>query len=57
LLDHCKPGEVLVSEVAKEMAEKRLKSVEFGRRRLLKIRGLAGKVAVYPIEGKKIDAG
>lgn len=56
LLDHCKPGEVVVSEVAKEMAEKRLKSVEFGKRRLVKIRGLAGKVAVHPAKAVRADA-
>lgn len=49
LLDHCKPGGVLVSEVAKELAEKRLKKIAWGRRRLVKIRGLAGKVAAYPV--------
>ncbi|HJR45838.1 MAG TPA: adenylate/guanylate cyclase domain-containing protein [Actinomycetota bacterium] len=50
LLDHCKPDYVLVSEAAKELAEKRLRSVEFGRRKVVKIRGLSSKVAVYPIK-------
>lgn len=50
LLDHCKPDHVLVSEPAKELAEKRLRKIEFGRRRLVKIRGLSTKVAVYPVK-------
>jgi len=50
LLDHCKPDHVLVSEAAKELAEKRLRKTEFGRRRSVKIRGLSTKVAVYPVK-------
>ncbi|MDQ3962359.1 MAG: adenylate/guanylate cyclase domain-containing protein [Actinomycetota bacterium] len=49
LLDHCKPDEVIVSEAAKELAEKRLRSVDFGRRRLVKIRGLSSKTVVYSV--------
>jgi class 3 adenylate cyclase len=49
LLDHCRPGEVVVSEAAKELAERRLKKIRFGRRRQLKIRGLAGRVPVYSV--------
>ncbi|MGH2806902.1 MAG: adenylate/guanylate cyclase domain-containing protein [Actinomycetota bacterium] len=47
LLDHCKPGEVVVSRTAKELAEKRLRKVEFGRERRVKIRGLAGPKTIY----------
>jgi class 3 adenylate cyclase len=47
LLDHCKPGEVIVSEAAKELAEKKLRAIEFGRRRNVKIRGLSMKVPAY----------
>lgn len=47
LLDHCKPDRVVVSEAAKELAEKRLKSVEFVSRRAVKIRGLTGRTTVY----------
>ncbi|MEA2447007.1 MAG: adenylate cyclase, partial [Actinomycetota bacterium] len=43
LLDHCKPNEVVVSETAKDLAAKRLRSVEFGRRKMAKIRGLSTK--------------
>lgn len=50
LLDHCRPDHILVSEAAKELAEKRLRKVKFGKRRILKIRGLSTKVAVYPID-------
>lgn len=50
LLDHCKPDQVIVSEAAKELAEKRLRKTDFGRRKLVKIRGLSTKVAVYPIK-------
>lgn len=47
LLDHCKPDRVVVSEAAKELAEKRLRSVEFTTRRAVKIRGLSGRTTVY----------
>ena len=50
LLDHCKPDQVLVSEPAKEMAEKRLRKTQFGKRKMVKIRGLSTKVAVYPVK-------
>ena len=47
LLDHCKPDRVVVSEAAKELAEKRLRSVEFTTRRAVKIRGLSGRTTIY----------
>lgn len=47
LLDHCKPDRVVVSEAAKELAERRLKSVAFTSRRAVKIRGLTGRTTVY----------
>lgn len=47
LLDHCRPGAVIVSEAAKELAERRLKKIDFGSRRTVKVRGLAGKIPVY----------
>ncbi len=49
LLDHCKPDQVLVSEAAKELADKRLRKITFGKRKVVKIRGLSTKVAAYPI--------
>lgn len=50
LLDHCKPDQILVSEAAKELAEKRLRKVSFGRRKAVKVRGLSTRVAVYPVQ-------
>jgi class 3 adenylate cyclase len=47
LLDHCKPDEVIVSRPAKELAEKRLKKMDFGREHRVKIRGLAGRKTIY----------
>ena len=47
LLDHCRPGEVIVSRPAKELAEKRLKKMDFGRERRVKVRGLAGRKTIY----------
>lgn len=47
LLDHCKPGEVIVSNPAKELAEKRLKKIDFGMERQVKVRGLAGRKTIY----------
>jgi class 3 adenylate cyclase len=47
LLDHCEPGEVIVSEAAKELAARRLKKVRFRKERVIKIRGLSTPVRVY----------
>ena len=52
LLDHCKPNQVIVSEAAKELAEKKLRAIEFGKRRNVKIRGLSMKVPVYTARRK-----
>ncbi len=52
LLDHCRPGGVLVSDAAKELAGNRLKSVEFGKKKTVKIRGLAGRVDAYPVRSR-----
>lgn len=54
LLDHCKPGGIIVSEAAKELADRRLKTVEFGRRRVVKVRGLSSKVVVYPVKSADV---
>lgn len=53
LLDHCRPDEVVVSETAKDLAEKRLRSVEFGKRKIAKIRGLSTKAPIYPVNARK----
>jgi adenylate cyclase len=47
LLEHSRPGEVLVSEAAKRGAERRLKSVAFEGRREVAVRGVADKLPVY----------
>lgn len=49
LLDHCEPGAIIVSEAAKELAEKRLKKVRFRERRVVKIRGLSTPVSAYSV--------
>ena len=49
LLDHCEPSEIVISETAKELAERRLRKIAFARRRVVKIRGLSTKVAVYSV--------
>lgn len=47
LLDHCKPDEVIVSEAAKDLAERRLRRVSFSDRRIVKIRGLTIPIPIY----------
>lgn len=50
LLDHCSPDEIVISEAAKELAEKRLKKIRFGARRKVKIRGLASRITVFGVD-------
>jgi class 3 adenylate cyclase len=47
LLDHCRPGGVVVSQPAKELAEKRLRKTRFSKPRQVKIKGLTTKVTVH----------
>ena len=47
LLDHCEPGEVVVSTPAKDLSEKRLKKISFGKQRSVKVKGLAGRKTIY----------
>ena len=47
LLDHCEPGQVVVSTPAKELSEKRLKKISFSKERSVKVRGLAGRKTIY----------
>jgi class 3 adenylate cyclase len=49
LLDHCEPGEVVVSRPAKDLSERRLKKISFGRERRVKIKGLAGAKTIYAV--------
>jgi class 3 adenylate cyclase len=55
LLEHCKPEQVVVSETAKEAAEKRLKKIAFGKRKTAKIRGLSSKVPIYVVNPTEKD--
>lgn len=50
LLDHCAPDEIIVSDPAKAMAEKRLKKARFRDRRRVKIRGLTTPAEVWTVE-------
>lgn len=49
LLDSCVPGEIVVSEAAKELAGRRLKKISFGKEREVKVRGLTSKVRIYSV--------
>ena len=49
LLDHCEPGAIIVSEAAKDLAEKRLKKVRFREQRVIKIRGLSTPMSVFSV--------
>ena len=53
MLDLCKPGEIVVSEAAKELGEKRLKKVAFVNKRSSKVRGLTSRVTVYNVVRNK----
>ena len=46
LLDHCRPGEVLVSREARTKAGRRLRSVRYSPERRVAVRGVDGEVAV-----------
>lgn len=49
LLDHCEPGEIIVSDAAKELAAARLKKIRFKSPRTIKIRGLSTPVKVFSV--------
>jgi class 3 adenylate cyclase len=49
LLDHCEPEEVIVSDAAKRLAEKRLKKIKFKNPREIKIKGLTTPMRVYSV--------
>ncbi|MGH2751950.1 MAG: adenylate/guanylate cyclase domain-containing protein [Actinomycetota bacterium] len=50
LLDHCKPGEVIVSEAAYDLAVKRLRKIGFTRAKRIKIKGLTSRVTVTTVD-------
>jgi class 3 adenylate cyclase len=54
LLEFCDPGEVLVTEEAKRLAEKRLKSVAFSPPRRVDPRGIPEQVTTFHV--RKIEA-
>jgi class 3 adenylate cyclase len=54
LLDHCEPGEIVVSEAAMELARRRLRKIDFDHGREVKVRGLAGRVAVYSVNPQTV---
>jgi class 3 adenylate cyclase len=47
LLQHCKPGEIVVTDEAKTKAERRLTSVSFDGRRTIRVRGIDTPVIVH----------
>jgi class 3 adenylate cyclase len=49
LLDHCEPDEIVVSEAAKDLAQRRLRKIAFDHRREVKVRGLAGRSVLYSV--------
>ena len=49
LLDSCEPGEIVVSEAAKDLAGRRLRKISFGNEREVKVRGLTSKIRVYSV--------
>ena len=49
LLDHCEPGEIVVSEAAKELAGRRLRKIAFGQEREVKVRGLTTHVRIFSV--------
>ncbi len=55
LMDNCRPGSVLVSDRAKDHAERRLKKVTFDRRRKVKVQGVADKIEVWRAEGPALE--
>lgn len=58
LLDHCEPGEIVVSEAAKELAGRRLRKISFGHEREVKVRGLTTKVRIFSVNpAEHHDAG
>jgi class 3 adenylate cyclase len=55
LMDHCRPGSVMVSQSSKQRAERRLRRVRFDRRRRVKVQGVPEKVEVWRVEPATAD--
>jgi hypothetical protein len=47
---------VVVSQAAKDLAEKRLRKVTFSKPRQVKVKGLAGKVTVHYVSLESTEA-
>lgn len=50
LLDHCAPGDIIVSEAARDLAARRLKKISFTKTRKIKIKGLTSRVVVATVD-------
>jgi class 3 adenylate cyclase len=58
LLEHCDPGEIVVTEEAKLLAERRLRSLRFSSAGSVKLRGVPEPVGTYrvePMQGKEAE--
>ncbi|MDQ4095040.1 MAG: adenylate/guanylate cyclase domain-containing protein [Actinomycetota bacterium] len=55
LLDHCEPGEVVVSDAAQDLASRRLKKISFGNTREVKVRGLASRVRIFSVNPEAVS--
>lgn len=49
LLDHCDSDEIVVSEVAEQPAERRLRKISFENERLVKVQGLSAKIPIHSV--------
>ncbi len=49
LLDHCSPGDIIVSEAAGDLAAKRLRKISFTKPKRIKIKGLTSRVTVMSV--------
>ena len=56
LLEHCRPGGVIVSSAAKDLAEKKLRKISFSKARQVKVKGLAGKVGIHFVSMEQVPA-
>jgi class 3 adenylate cyclase len=50
MLEHCRPGDVLVTEEAKRAAEKRLRSIVFSKAGKVRAKGIPQPVTIYRVE-------
>lgn len=55
LMDHCKPGSVMVSQAAKERSERRLRKASFDRRKRVRVQGLRDRIEVWRVVATQVD--